>query len=141
VNTRALRGWTALVALWVSLWVAVPAWAGTSAAGHILLTLPGGVQGPLVLVPGPAGWSGVMRVVNAGAEPLTVSRVAIRGDEDDVRSPLYVSVRFAEGAPTSATLAPGASRDVLVSWSPDRTPRVRQAFGHVIVTSTDEQSG
>jgi len=70
-----------------------------------------------------------------------VSRVAIRGEEDDVRSPLYVSARFSEGAPTTATLAPGASRDVLVSWLPERPPRVRQAFGHVVVTSTDEQAG
>jgi NADH-quinone oxidoreductase subunit M len=76
-----------------------------------------------------------------GAEPLTVSRIAIRGDEDDVRSPMFVSVRFTEGAPTTATLAPGATRGLLVTWSPERTPRVHQAFGHVVVTSTDEQVG
>jgi NADH-quinone oxidoreductase subunit M len=82
-----------------------------------------------------------MRVTNVGVDPLTVSRVAIRGDEDDVRSPIYVTVRFAEGLPTAGTLAPGASRDLLVSWVQERTPRARQAFGHVVVTSSDEQSG
>ena len=59
-----------------------------------------------------------------------------------MRSPLYVSVRFAEGAPTTATtLRRALTRGLLVSWAPERTPRVRQAFGHVVVTSTDEQSG
>src|SRR5262249_6630033 len=72
---------------------------------------------------------------------LVVSRVAIRGDEDDVRSPSRLSVHFVEGAATSATLAPGASKDVQVAWMPDRDPRGRQAFGHVVVTSTDEESG
>ncbi len=143
MSARTFGRWAALVGLWLSLCMAVPAWAGgpVGQAGHVLLTLPGGAQGPLELVAGQGGWSGVMRITNVGPEPLTVSRVAIRGDEDDVRSPLYVSVRFSEGAPTTASLAPGASRDVLVSWAPERTPRARQAFGHVIVTSTDEQSG
>jgi NADH-quinone oxidoreductase subunit M len=80
-------------------------------------------------------------VTNVGSEPLIVSRVAIRGDEDDVRSPARVAVRFAEGAATSATLAPGAAKDLVVSWMPDKDPRVRQAFGHVVVTSTDEEAG
>ncbi len=87
------------------------------------------------------GWVGTMTVTNVGSEPLIVSRVAIRGDEDDVRSPARVAVRFAEGAATSATLAPGAAKDIVVSWMPDRDPRVRQAFGHVVVTSTDEEAG
>jgi proton-translocating NADH-quinone oxidoreductase chain M len=143
VSVRALRFWALLVGVWIALCAALPATAGASTGqgGHVLLSLPNAAQGPLDLVPGQGSWSGVMRVTNVGAEPLTVSRIAIRGDEDDVRSPLYVTVRFVEGVPTSATLAPGASRDVLLSWFPDRTPRVRQAFGHVIVTSTDEQSG
>jgi NADH-quinone oxidoreductase subunit M len=142
VSAVALRCWAALLVACVALW-GVPAWAGASAAqsGRILLTLPGGQRGPLELTPGPGGWSGEMRITNVGAEPLTVSRVAIRGEEDDVRSPPYVSVRFAEGAPTTATLAPGAVRSLIVSWSPERAPRDRQAFGHVVVTSTDEQAG
>ena len=148
MSARALRALAALVAVWISCWVAAPAWAGAAsgasgASGRILLTLPGGRPGPLELAPSPSGqggWSGELRITNVGAEALVVSRVAIRGDEDDVRSPLYVSVRFPEGAPTTAVLAPGASRDLLVSWAPDRT-RVRQAFGHVVVTSTDEQAG
>ncbi len=149
MSALALRGWTALLAAFIAFWVAVPAWAGVASAtgapaapsGRIVLTLPGGQRGPLELTPGPGGWSGEMRVTNVGAEPLTVSRVAIRGDEDDVRSPPSVSVRFVEGAPTTATLAPGATRSLSVSWSPERTPHDRQAFGHVVVTSTDEQVG
>jgi NADH-quinone oxidoreductase subunit M len=126
------------------------AWLATSpvlaamaphAGGRIVLGLAGGRSGPLVLTPGQGGWIGTFTVLNAGAEPLIVSRVAIRGDEDDVRSPSRLSVRFAEGPATSATLPPGASKDVVVSWMPDRDPRVRQAFGHVVVTSSDEETG
>jgi len=110
-------------------------------AGRIALSLPGGAGGPLVLTPGQGGWVGQFTVSNLGVEPLIVSRVAIRGDEDDVRSPARLGVRFADGAATSATLPPGASKDVVVSWMPDRDPRVRQAFGHVVLTSTDEHAG
>jgi NADH-quinone oxidoreductase subunit M len=113
-------------------------------AGRIVLSLVNGVRGPLVLEPAdgpPATWSGTIKVTNAGPDPLTVSRIAIRGDEDDVRSPPRLSVRFVEGAATTATLPPGGSRDVIVSWAPERPQRVEQAFGHVVVTSTDERSG
>jgi NADH-quinone oxidoreductase subunit M len=109
--------------------------------GRIVLLLPGGAPGPLVLSPGQGGWVGTLTIGNVGAEALVVSRVALLGDEDDVRSPTRLSARFVEGASTSATLAPGASRDLVVSWMPDKDPRVRQAFGHVVVTSTDEQAG
>src|SRR6202044_1921079 len=100
-----------------------------------------GAKGPLRLTPGQGGWVGQLTVTNLGADPLVVSRVAIRGDEDDVRPPARLGGRFVEGPATSATLPPGASKDVIVSWMPDRDPRVRQAFGHVVVTSTDEQAG
>jgi NADH-quinone oxidoreductase subunit M len=120
--------------------------APSPARGRILLALPSGAAGPLELAPSwrepgtPGGWVGEIAVVNVGSEPLTVSRVAVRGDEDDVRTPPRVTVRFKEGAPTSATLAPGASKSLLVSFVPENH-RVAQAFGHVIVTSTDEQAG
>lgn len=123
---------------------ALPASAAAPASrpgGHIVLTLPGGERGPLVLSPGQGGWVGTMTVTNLDTEMLIVSRVAIRGDEDDVRSPARLGVRFVEGPATSATLAPGASKDILVSWMPEKEPRVKQAFGHVVVTSTDEESG
>jgi NADH-quinone oxidoreductase subunit M len=114
---------------------------GSHPGGRIVLSLPGGARGPLVLSPGQGGWVGTMTVTNVGADPLVVSRVAIRGDEDDVRSPARLGVRFVDGAATSATLPPGAAKDLVVSWMPDKEPRVRQAFGHVVVTSTDEESG
>ncbi|HTQ48118.1 MAG TPA: NADH-quinone oxidoreductase subunit M [Polyangiaceae bacterium] len=134
--------WAILAALAVLLVCSVARAApGMHSSGRIVLSLPGGVQGPLELAPGQGGWVGTVTVTNVGTEPLIVSRVAIRGDEDDVRSPARVAVRFAEGAATSATLAPGAAKDLVVSWMPDRDPRVRQAFGHVVVTSTDEEAG
>jgi NADH-quinone oxidoreductase subunit M len=130
----------ALVAV-VVLLATVGTPARAQAAGRIGLSLPGGTSGPLVLAAGQGGWVGQLTVTNLGEEPLLVSRVAIRGDEDDVRSPAHLGVRFVDGAATSATLPPGTSRDVVVSWMPDRDTRVRQAFGHVVVTSTDEQAG
>jgi NADH-quinone oxidoreductase subunit M len=136
----------ALVALVLALaFAAVPGTAHAAgqprSAGRIALSLPGGAAGPLVLTPGQGGWVGQLTITNLGAEPLIVSRIAIRGDEDDVRSPARLGVRFVDGAATSATLAPGSAKDVVVSWMPDRDPRMRQAFGHVVVTSTDEQAG
>ncbi len=138
-----LRTLLLTVALFASLALAPSARAagGSRAAGRVVLSLPGGAPGPLVLTPGQGGWVGQLTIANLGAEPLIVSRVAIRGDEDDVRSPARLGVRFVDGAATSATLPPGASKDVIVSWMPDRDPRVRQAFGHVVVTTTDEEAG
>jgi NADH-quinone oxidoreductase subunit M len=110
-------------------------------SGRIALSLPGGKHGPLVLAPGQGGWVGTLSVLNVGPEPLIVSRISIRGDEDDVRSPSRLSARFVDGAATTATLAPGTSKDVVVAWMPDRDSPVRQALGHLVVTSTDEESG
>jgi NADH-quinone oxidoreductase subunit M len=110
-------------------------------AGHIVLSLPGGGTGPLELNPSQGSWAGTFTVTNLGSDSLVVSRVALRGDELDVRSPPHLSVHFVDGPTTSATLAPGAAKDVVVTWMPDRDPRVRQAFGQVIVTSSDEESG
>jgi NADH-quinone oxidoreductase subunit M len=115
--------------------------ASTRHAGRIVLSLPGGGTGPLELSPAQGGWIGTFTVTNLGAEPLAISRIALRGDERDVRSPSRLSVHFAEGPTTSATLAPGAAKDVVVAWMPDRDPRVRQAFGQIVVTSTDEDAG
>jgi NADH-quinone oxidoreductase subunit M len=126
----------------VVLLAALPARAAPSShGGRLVLSLPGGAPGPLVLAPGLGGWVGTITVTNVGAEPLTVSRVAIRGDEDDVRSPAHLSARFVDGPSATATLPAGASKDLVVAWMPDKDPRVRQAFGHVVVTSTDEQAG
>lgn len=138
---RVLLACVVLVVVAVVLPRAARAAQPAPASGHVVLSLPGGAPGPLVLAPGQGGWVGAMTVTNAGADPLFVSRVAIRGDEDDVRSPAHLSVRFTEGAATSAMLAPGASKDLIVSWMPDKDPHVRQAFGHVVVTSTDEGAG
>ncbi len=126
---------------WVALGTTALAAGSARSAGRVALSLPGGAPGPLVLQPGQGGWVGQLTVSNLGTEPLVVSRVAIRGDEDDVRSPTRLSARFVDGPATSATLPPGASKDVVVSWMPEKDPRQRQAFGHVIVTSTDEQAG
>jgi NADH-quinone oxidoreductase subunit M len=138
-----LRVFFAVLAVVACLALATRSFAapGGRNAGRIGVSLPGGAAGPLVLVPGPNGCVGQFSVTNLGAEPLGISRLALRGDEDDVRSPSHLGVRFAEGAATSATLPPGASRDIVVSWTPERDTRVRQAFGHVVVTSTDEETG
>jgi len=142
VITPALRGlWIGLVVALVAV-SASPAVAGAPGrGGRIALSAPGAGRGPLELRPGAGGWVGEFAIGNVGAEPLTVSRIALQGDADDVRSPSRLSVRFADGAATSAIVAPGASKSVVVSWTPDKSARMQQAFGHVVVTSSDEDSG
>lgn len=120
--------------------LAAPAWAAP--IGRIAVSLTSGDSGPLVLAPAaPGAFEGTFVVRNTGSEPLTVSRLALRGDEEDVRTPARVSVRFSEGAPSQATLAPGAGKNVVVTWIPDHDANVRQAFGHVVITSSDEVAG
>jgi NADH-quinone oxidoreductase subunit M len=140
---RGFDRWVAFAIAVAVVLVCGPALAAPAShpSGRIALSLPGGEAPPLVLDPVPGGFAGTLTITNVGVDPLTVSRIALLGDEDDVRSPPRVAARFSEGAPTNATIAPGASKDVLVSWTPDRDARVRQAFGHVVVTSTDELSG
>lgn len=121
--------------------LACPDAGAAPVGGRLVVSLPDGSAGPLVLRSGQGGWVGTFTIANRGTAPLTVSRLSIRGDDDDVRSPSRLSVHFADGAPAGAILAPGASKDAVVAWMPEKNPRVRQAFGHVIVTSTDERSG
>ena len=143
IHSTGLRVAFAIVALLIAWLASASAFAAVfpRSGGRIAITLPNGRRGPLVLTPGQGGWVGTLSIANVGTEPLVVSRIAIRGDEDDVRSPSRLSVRFVDGAATSATLAPGASKEAIVAWMPDRDPRVRQAFGHVVATSSDEDAG
>jgi len=97
-------------------------------------------HGPLELKPSHDGYSGELSIVNEGKEPLIVSRIAVRGEAADPRSPPKLVARFADAA-LPVTIAPGATRKALVQWVPERGVRLRQLFGHVVVTTSDEQSG
>ena len=108
-------------------------------AGTVRLDAMGG-RGPLELRPSAEGFSGELSIVNLGKEPLVISRIAVRGDAADPRSPPKVVARLSEGA-LPVILAPGASRKAIVQWVPERGVRLRQLFGHVVVTTSDEQSG
>lgn len=108
-------------------------------AGTVRLDAMGG-RGPLELRPSHEGFSGELSIVNLGKEPLVISRIAVRGDAADPRSPPKVVARLSEGA-LPVILAPGASRKAIVQWVPERGVRLRQLFGHVVVTTSDEQSG
>src|SRR5579883_2676604 len=109
------------------------------AAPQIALRIPT-PGAPVELLPREGGYAADFVVANTGDAPLTVSRIAIRSDEDDPRAPSRLSVRF-EGGGASATIAPGASKTATVRWMPERDPRMRQALGHVVVTSNDERAG
>ena len=108
-------------------------------AGTVRLDAMGG-RGPLELRSSREGFSGELSIVNLGKEPLVVSRIAVRGDAADPRSPPKVVARLSEGA-LPVTIAPGGTRKALVQWVPERGVRLRQLFAHVIVTTSDEQSG
>lgn len=111
------------------------------AAPRVVVSAAPGQTRPLVLAPREGAYAADLIVSNVGDEPLQIGRIAILGDESDPRAPARTSVRFAEGAGTSATIPPGASKLATVRWAPEKDPRVRQATGHVVVTSNDEASG
>jgi NADH-quinone oxidoreductase subunit M len=109
--------------------------------GTIRLSVDGQDTGPLELKPSPGGYSGEFTISNIGADPLTVSRVALRGDGEDVRLPPKFTVHFTDGGGTAATIPPNGSKKVTVTWAIDKESRLKQAFGHVVVTSSDEGAG
>jgi NADH-quinone oxidoreductase subunit M len=109
-------------------------------AGTIKLEAGTGGRGPIELKFTQDGFNGELSIVNEGKEPLIVSRIAVRGDAADPRAPPRLIARLAD-APLPVTIAPGASRKALVQWAPERGVRLQQLFGHIVVTSSDEQSG
>lgn len=109
-------------------------------AGTVRLETTAGRRGPLDLVAGQGGYVGELAIVNGGKEPLVVSRLAVRGDASDPRVPPKLAAHLTEGS-LPVTIPPGASRRATVLWTPERGIRQRQLFGHVVVTTSDEQSG
>ncbi len=109
-------------------------------AGTVRLQTTTGGRGPIELRAGKDGYTGELAIANEGKEPLILSRIAIRGDAADPRVPPKVTARLLEGS-LPVTIAPGTSRKAVVQWTPDKTTKQRQLFGHVVVTSSDEQSG
>ena len=107
----------------------------------IRVTADDGEAGPVVLVPKNGGFAGEFVVWNDGPGTLTVSRVAMRGDADDPRLPPRFSARFAEGGGASGVVAPHSSKRIAVTWVPDHDTKLRQALGHVVLTSNDEVAG
>ena len=114
-----------------------------SAAGpaHIRITLDDGSRGPLVMAPKNGGFIGEFVVWNDGPGPLTVSRVAMRGDEDDPRLPQRFNARFTDGGGGSSVIQAHSSKRVRVTWVPDRSQKMHEALGHVVLTSNDETAG
>ena len=108
-------------------------------AGTVRIDATGG-RGPLELKAGRDGYTGELSIVNEGKEPLIVSRIAVRGDAADPRSPPKLIARLADAA-LPVTIAPGATRKAVVQWVPEKGVRLHQLFAHVVVTTSDEQSG
>ncbi|MDF2693260.1 MAG: NADH-ubiquinone oxidoreductase chain [Labilithrix sp.] len=137
--------WSALRWLFVAiLLVAVAAGSARAEdarrAGSVRLETTAGGRGPVELRADKDGYSGELAIVNYGKEPLVVSRIAVRGDASDPRVPPKLSARIVDGS-LPVTIAPGGSRKASVSWTPERPTRLRQLFGHVVVTTSDESSG
>lgn len=109
-------------------------------AGTVRLEVAGAARGPLVLRRTREGFGGELSIVNAGKEPLVVSRIAVRGDAADPRAPAKLVARVADSV-LPITIAPGATQKAQVQWIPAKGVRLRQLFAHIIVTSSDEQSG
>jgi NADH-quinone oxidoreductase subunit M len=116
-------------------------WMPQKDSGTIQLSVEGQETGPLELKPNQSGYTGEFTIGNLGADPLIVTRVALRGDAEDVRLPPKLSVHFTEGGGTAGTIPAHSSKKVTVVWVTDKEPRLKQAFGHVVVTSSDESAG
>ncbi len=137
--------WRALGWLFGALWlVAVPARLAradeTRRAGTVRLETPSGSRGPLELAPSKDGYESEVVIVNDGKEPLIVSRIAVRGDASDPRVPSKLQALMDQGS-LPITIAPGASRKARIAWVPERSTRLRELMGHVMVTTSDESSG
>ncbi len=115
--------------------------ASPSAPGSIRLTTEDGERGPVVLSPKKGALTGEFIVWNDGAGPLHVSRVALRTDLDDPRLPTHVNVRFTDGSAGGTVIQPHSSKRVAITWAPEAESKLRQAIGHVVLTSTDEVAG
>ncbi|AKU94104.1 NADH-ubiquinone oxidoreductase chain M [Labilithrix luteola] len=102
-------------------------------AGH-------GGRGPIELQARDGAFTGELVIANEGKEPLVVSRIAVRGDAADPRTPPKLIVK-PDGGVLPFTIAPGASKKAIVQWAPERGVRLRQLFGHVVVTTSDESAG
>lgn len=109
--------------------------------GKIRLSAVDGARGPVVLTPKSGGFVGEFVVWNDGQGPLTVSRVAVRSDDDDPRLPPRFNARFADGGGGSSVIQPHSSKRVNITWIPDHDPKVHEALGHVVLTSSDEAAG
>jgi NADH-quinone oxidoreductase subunit M len=109
--------------------------------GKIRLTTEDGERGPVVLAAKNGGFFGSFTVSNDGDGPLTVSRVAMRSDDDDPRLPPRFTARFADGGGGSSVISPHSAKKVNITWTPDREPKLSQALGHVVLTSNDEAAG
>ncbi|HSO33088.1 MAG TPA: NADH-quinone oxidoreductase subunit M [Labilithrix sp.] len=139
---RALRPVVTVILLFVTLLVV----AGEARAqelrraGTVRVETVSGGHGPLDLRFTQEGFIGEIAIVNNGKEPLIVSRIAVRGDAADPRAPPKLTLRLAD-AMLPVTIAPGASRKAIVHWLPERGVRLHQLYAHVVVTTSDEQSG
>jgi NADH-quinone oxidoreductase subunit M len=109
-------------------------------AGTVRLETSSGARGPLELLPSKDGYEAELVIANDGKEPLIVSRIAVRGDSSEPRVPPKLQALVDQGS-LPITLAPGASRKARIVWTPERTARLRELFGHVLVTTSDEGSG
>jgi NADH-quinone oxidoreductase subunit M len=113
-----------LVALAVLLGLPAMAFAG----GH--LQLP---RASVELTGDGRDFTGKFAIANDGADPLKVTRVAVRSSPSDPRTPPGVTAEF-EGGGHGATLRPGQSRNVIVKWNASAS-RAKELYGHLLIES------
>jgi NADH-quinone oxidoreductase subunit M len=105
-----------------------------AAAGRGQIAVSGPPRGERLELTGDGQmYSGSFTIENVGAGALHVTRVAPRTSAADPRLPPGVSTEI-DGGGSSATLAPGDKRNVVVHWNA-KGVRARELYGHVIVES------
>jgi hypothetical protein len=96
------------------------------AKGSGTIVIPEQDNGPLELVSKDGGYVGEFTIENSGPSALNVTRVAMRGDDNDVRLPPHFTVHFDQGGGTAAIIPPHASKK-RGKWRWASTPRSRRS--------------
>ena len=110
------------------------------APARIQLSVNGG-YGPVELAQEGDAWKGAFEVKNLGPGELDVTRVSVRTSQTDPRMPAGVDASFEDGKP-NAHLGPGASKRVVVRWTPAKVTTMKELYGHIAVesNSSDHQA-
>jgi NADH-quinone oxidoreductase subunit M len=108
--------------------------AAAAPSGQLVMRIEGQAQGPVEMRQEGREFIGSFWVANDGLGPLNVTRLAIRGSQNDPRVPGGATVAFDDGKAT-ATIQPNAAKRAIVRWELEKAGGMKELYGHVIAES------